>query len=119
MTETEANTTLPDEISYDDKLKFCSVIAQPMASKKLCKKVFKLIKKSWKKKQMCNGVKAVQKALRKDVKGKPPIVDRCPMTGSFDFDGLLIPNSLPLVSSPSNRSTQESWYSPAMQRRSM
>lgn len=73
MTETDANTTLPDEISYDDKLKFCSVIAQPMASKKLCKKVYKLIKKSWKKKQMCNGVKAVQKALRKDVKGKPSI----------------------------------------------
>lgn len=71
MTETEANTTVTEEIGYDEKLKFCSVIAQPMASKKLCKKVFKLIKKSWKKKQMCNGVKAVQKALRKDVKGKP------------------------------------------------
>ena len=74
MTETEANTTVTEEMSYDEKLKFSSVIAQPMASKKLCKKVFKLIKKSWKKKQMCNGVKAVQKALRKDVKGKSPPV---------------------------------------------
>lgn len=59
-----------EEMSYEEKLKFCSVIAQPMASKKLCKKMFKLIKKSWKKKQMCNGVKAVQKALRKDEKGE-------------------------------------------------
>lgn len=68
MTETE--TPAVEEMSYEEKLKFCSVIAQPMASKKVCKKVFKLVKKSWKKKQMCNGVKAVQKAIRKDAKGK-------------------------------------------------
>lgn len=70
MTETEKPTAAVEEMTYEEKLKFCSVIAQPMASKKLCKKLFKLIKKSWKKKQMCNGVKAVQKAIRKDVKGK-------------------------------------------------
>lgn len=69
MTET-ADTTLIDELNYEEKLKFSSAIAQPMASKKLCKKVSKLIKKSWKKKQMCNGIKAVQKAIRKDQKGK-------------------------------------------------
>ena len=30
------------EVSYEDKLKFTSIIAQPMASKKLCKKVYKV-----------------------------------------------------------------------------
>ena len=29
-------------MSYEDKLKFTSIIAQPMASKKLCKKVYKV-----------------------------------------------------------------------------
>lgn len=33
------------EISYEDKLKFVNRIAQPMASKKLAKKVYKCIKK--------------------------------------------------------------------------
>ncbi|KAK4337118.1 hypothetical protein RND71_043436 [Anisodus tanguticus] len=58
-----------EEMSYEDKLKLCSLIAQPMASRKLCKKIHKLIKKSWKNKSMFNGVKAVQKAIRKDNKG--------------------------------------------------
>lgn len=33
------------ELSYEDKLKNCSQIADPMASKKLTKKIYKLIKK--------------------------------------------------------------------------
>jgi len=31
--------------SYEDKLKFVSVIAKPMANKKLTKKIYKLIKR--------------------------------------------------------------------------
>lgn len=38
--EGEAN-----EVSYEDKLKNCNPIADPMAPKKLTKKIFKLIKK--------------------------------------------------------------------------
>lgn len=34
-----------EELSYEDKLKYCSVIAKPMASRKLAKKIYKLIKK--------------------------------------------------------------------------
>lgn len=67
--EGDATQEIVEELSYEEKLKFCSIIAQPMASKKLCKKMCKLIKKSWKKKQMFNGVKAVQKAIRKDQTG--------------------------------------------------
>jgi hypothetical protein len=32
------------EVSYEDKLKFVSIIAQPMASKKLSKKIYKVRK---------------------------------------------------------------------------
>ena len=34
-----------NEVSYEDKLKIVNAIASPMASKKLCKKIYKLIKK--------------------------------------------------------------------------
>ena len=38
--DTNGDTT--DEISYEDRLNFVSVIAKPMASKKLAKKVSKM-----------------------------------------------------------------------------
>lgn len=57
------------ELSYDDKKKFCSVIANPLADEKFCKKVLKLAKKAAKRKQLKRGVKEVVKALRKNVKG--------------------------------------------------
>ena len=44
--QTNGDTTITDEISYEDRLKFVSIIAEPMASKKLSKKVrIKYIKK--------------------------------------------------------------------------
>jgi len=33
------------DLKYEEKLKFANVIAKPMASKKLCKKIIKLLKK--------------------------------------------------------------------------
>ncbi|EDQ85979.1 uncharacterized protein MONBRDRAFT_34007 [Monosiga brevicollis MX1] len=42
-----------------------SVIAQPLASKKLTKKVYKVVKRAHKAKSLCRGVKEVSKALRK------------------------------------------------------
>lgn len=41
--ETESGNS--SELSYEDKLKLVSRIAQPMAPKKLCKKIYKCIKK--------------------------------------------------------------------------
>lgn len=41
----EMDTSTVKETSYEDKLKNCSIIAQPMASKKLTKKIYKCIKK--------------------------------------------------------------------------
>lgn len=34
-----------EELTYDEKIENCSIIAKPMASKKLAKKCYKLIKK--------------------------------------------------------------------------
>ncbi|CAG4979071.1 unnamed protein product [Colias eurytheme] len=59
-----------ESLSYDDKIDHCSVIAKPMASKKLSKKIYKLIKKSsGHKNYIKNGLKIVQKQLRLGEKG--------------------------------------------------
>jgi hypothetical protein len=68
--------TMGDEdvvvLSYEDKKKFCSVIAKPLAEEKLAKKILKVAKKAAKKKQIKRGVKEVIKALRKKQKGCEP-----------------------------------------------
>jgi H/ACA ribonucleoprotein complex subunit 2 len=57
------------EVSYEDKKRYLSVIAKPLADEKLYKKILKLSKKAAKSKQIKRGVKEVVKALRKNVKG--------------------------------------------------
>lgn len=44
-TQEIGDVSFKEEDSYDDKLKNCSIIAKPMAPKKLTKKCLKLIKK--------------------------------------------------------------------------
>ncbi|RWS24657.1 H/ACA ribonucleoprotein complex subunit 2-like protein [Leptotrombidium deliense] len=57
-------------LSYSDKMRYISVIAKPMASKKLAKKLFKLIKKASKKKTyLRSGLKDVQTRIRKGENG--------------------------------------------------
>ncbi|CAG4964293.1 unnamed protein product [Parnassius apollo] len=67
----QANVSLKTEPqSYDEKVDHCSVIAKPMATKKLTKKIYKLIKKSsTHKNYIRNGLKIVQKQLRLGEKG--------------------------------------------------
>lgn len=44
--QNESNVNVKDEeLSYEEKIENCSIIAKPMASKKLAKKCYKLIKK--------------------------------------------------------------------------
>ncbi|XP_076651336.1 NHP2 ribonucleoprotein [Halictus rubicundus] len=58
------------ELSYEDKLKYVNAIANPMAPKKLTKKIYKCIKKASKQKTyLRNGLKDVQKHLRKGEHG--------------------------------------------------
>jgi len=54
---------------YDELLTMVNVISKPMASKKMTKKIYKIVKKAAKSKQIRLGVKDVGKALRKKEKG--------------------------------------------------
>ncbi|XP_014255555.1 H/ACA ribonucleoprotein complex subunit 2-like protein [Cimex lectularius] len=58
-------------LTYEERLKFVNEIAKPLASRKLTKKIYKLIKKSHKEgKAYWSGLKNVQARLRKgDVEG--------------------------------------------------
>ena len=69
--EKDANDSQAEEgPSYEEKLKFVSCIAKPMANKKLTKKLYKLIKKGSKHKGFVrNGLKDVQSRIRKGESG--------------------------------------------------
>lgn len=67
MKENEGDTI---ELSYEEKLKYVNAIAKPMAPKKLSKKIYKCIKKASKHKTyLRNGLKDVQKHLRRGEQG--------------------------------------------------
>lgn len=76
--DTDADETINDgsataalaDLPYNDKLAYVSIIAQPMASKKLAKKLFKLIKKASKQKNFLRaGLRDVQMRIRKGETG--------------------------------------------------
>jgi H/ACA ribonucleoprotein complex subunit 2 len=58
-----------DDGGYDEKVKYVSVIAKPLASRKSTKKLHKLVKKASQAKFVKRGVKEVVKAIRKGEKG--------------------------------------------------
>lgn len=66
---TPAKKPAAPALSYDERKKFVSVIAKPLADEKLTKKVLKLAKRAAKRRQIKRGVKEVVKALRKGQKG--------------------------------------------------
>ena len=63
MSDSEGETKTTAEPTY------MTPIAKPLAGKKLCKKVFKLVKKAAKSKCIRRGVKEVVKSIRKGEKG--------------------------------------------------
>eukprot|EP01031_Cornospumella_fuschlensis_P044060 gene44060-53866_t len=58
-----------DSNDYEEKVKYVSVIAKPLAPKKTTKKLHKLVKKASQAKIVRRGVKEVVKAIRKGEKG--------------------------------------------------
>lgn len=58
-----------DDDGYEEKIKFISAIAKPLASKKTTKRIHKLVKKAAQAKFIRRGVKEVVKAMRKGAKG--------------------------------------------------
>jgi H/ACA ribonucleoprotein complex subunit 2 len=58
-----------DDGGYEEKIKYVSIIAKPLASRKSTKKLHKLVKKASQSKCVKRGVKEVVKAIRKGEKG--------------------------------------------------
>jgi len=54
---------------YDELITQVNLIAKPLASKKMTKKIYKVVKKAAKAKELRRGVKEVLKAIRKKEKG--------------------------------------------------
>ncbi|XP_071426328.1 H/ACA ribonucleoprotein complex subunit 2 [Pithys albifrons albifrons] len=67
--EAAAEAEATPERSYQEQLNFLNPIAQPLASRKLTRKLYKCIRKAAKHKQIRRGVKEVQKFINKGEKG--------------------------------------------------
>merc|ERR1712015_34761 len=91
--------------SYEEKLKFVSCIAKPMASKKLTKKLYKLIKKGSKHKTFVrNGLKDVQSRIRKGEKGLVVFAgDVTPIDVMCHLPAVCEEKNLPYVYTPSRQ----------------
>lgn len=66
--DTSQNTPATSR-SYDELVELVSIIAKPMASRKLTKRLYKTVRKAKKAKKLRRGVREVVKALRKNEKG--------------------------------------------------
>lgn len=66
---TSSNANTDEQRPYEELITLVNSIAQPLASKKLTKKLYKVVKKCQKAKRLKRGVREVVKALRKDEKG--------------------------------------------------
>merc|ERR1712179_42627 len=97
--------TINEGPTYEDKLKFVSVIAKPMASKKLTKKVYKVIKKGSKHKTFVrNGLKDVQSRIRKGERGIVVFAgDVTPIEVMCHMPAVCEEKSLPYVYTPSRQ----------------
>ena len=65
----KSNVAVVPVPTYEELVQLVGPIAKPLASKKLCKRLMKVVKKAQKVKRLRRGVKEVVKALRKNQKG--------------------------------------------------
>jgi len=101
-----ADATMTEEdggVSYEEKLKFVSKIAQPLASRKFSKKVYKLIKKSSKHKNYIrSGLKDVQSRIRKGETGMVIFAgDVTPLDVMIHMPAVCEDKGIPYVYTPS------------------
>ena len=64
-----SHTTTTSSRPYEELVELVSIIAKPMASRKLTKRLYKTVRKAKKAKKLRRGVREVVKALRKNEKG--------------------------------------------------
>ncbi|CAL4091362.1 unnamed protein product [Meganyctiphanes norvegica] len=102
----DPDETIPtegEELTYEEKLKFVSVIANPMATKKQTSRIYKLIKKASKQKTyLRTGLKEVQGKIRK---GESGIVifagDVTPIEIMCHMPGVCEEKEMPYIYTPS------------------
>eukprot|EP00088_Acartia_fossae_P004424 TRINITY_DN11893_c0_g1_i3.p1 TRINITY_DN11893_c0_g1~~TRINITY_DN11893_c0_g1_i3.p1 ORF type:complete len:149 (-),score=30.96 TRINITY_DN11893_c0_g1_i3:140-586(-) len=103
--DVKVKTEAEDEdggLSYEEKCKFVNEISTPLATKKLGKKAYKLIKKSAKQKALKSGLKDVQSAIRKGEKGLVVFAgDVTPLDVYIHMPQVCIDKNIPYVYTPS------------------
>jgi len=94
-----------NELSYEDKVARASIISKPMASKKLAKKLFKLIKKAGKQKNhLRSGLKIVQSRIRKGETGMAIFAgNSCPVDVICHLPGVCEDKDIPYVYVPTGK----------------
>lgn len=92
-------------MSYDDHMKYVSLIAKPMASEELTKKLYKCIKKAMKHKTYVrNGLKDVQARIRKGETGLVVFAgDVTPIEVMCHLPAVCEEKNLPYVYTPSRK----------------
>ncbi|KAK3095611.1 hypothetical protein FSP39_016645 [Pinctada imbricata] len=67
--ENSVNESNDSKEAWAEKIKFLSPISQPLAPRKLTKRLYKAVRKAQKEKQLRKGIREVQKFIRKGEKG--------------------------------------------------
>ncbi|XP_023330004.1 H/ACA ribonucleoprotein complex subunit 2-like protein [Eurytemora carolleeae] len=101
--EMDTTQEAENEMSYEEKLKYVSVVATPIASKKFAKKIYKLIKKGSKQKTFVrSGLKDVQSRIRKGERGIVIFAgDVTPVDVMIHMPGVCEDLDIPYVYTPS------------------
>lgn len=99
MSDTEDKKT---GVSYEERVKHVSIIAKPLATKKVTKRAYKVVKKATKVKGIKRGVKEVVKSIRKGEKGVCIIAgDISPIDVISHIPVLCEENDIPYLFTPS------------------
>ncbi|XP_063270023.1 H/ACA ribonucleoprotein complex subunit 2 isoform X1 [Prinia subflava] len=105
--EAAAEAEAAPELSYREQIEFLNPIAQPLASRKLTRKLLKCIRKATKHKQIRRGVKEVQKFINKGEKGITVLAgDTLPVEVYCHLPILCEERSLPYAYVPSKTGLQ-------------
>ena len=97
-------TAVSDAATYEELVALVSIIANPLASKKLTKRLYKVVKKARKAKKLKRGVREVVKSLRKNEKGLVVIAgDVSPIDVISHIPVLCEDNEIPYCYIPSRR----------------
>ncbi|ODN02032.1 H/ACA ribonucleoprotein complex subunit 2-like protein [Orchesella cincta] len=105
MADMDESVGAANELTYEEKVARASIIAKPMASKKLAKKLFKLIRKASKQKNyLRSGLKIVQARIRKGERGLVIFAgNACPVEVICHLPGVCEDKGMPYAYVPTGK----------------